>query len=248
MGRPGPDPRSPEIMDQIVVADEAGNEYPMPLYQSVTAPALKGQVRDLVRKHEIKGTISIRWNCTEERLDECESLIRQVWPGAEQKSLPPMEPGRHTADGRIEFRFSDHYFRALAKIAFHYYLATSKRVTGRKTAFAPIRSFIRDGGDIDTFFTKQRRFALALPPGTAPGRWGHIVAALESRKSVTGYVALFLGPLGRKIDYHVRLGEMASRLVLPDFAWQHSFIYDEKPGSTGTVGEAYPVTLTKLLP
>jgi hypothetical protein len=239
---------SPEIMDQIVVADEAGHEYPIPLYQSMTDQALNGQVQDLVRKHEIKGTISIRWNCSEERQDECESLIRQIWPGAEQKSLPPLEAGRHTADGRIEFRFSDHYFRALAKIAFHYYLATSNRVTGRETGFAPIRSFIRDGGDIDSFFTRQRRFALALPPGTAPGRWGHILAALESRNSVTAYVALFVGPLGRQIGYHVSLGQVAAALVLPDFAWQHAFIYDEKPVSTGTVGEAYPVTLTKLLP
>jgi len=247
LARQGADPMSPEIVDQIVVTDEAGHEYPIPLYQAITAQALKGQVGDLVHQHEIKGTISIRWNCGEERLEECQRLIKQNWPNAEKKSLPPLEAA-HTLDGRIEFRFSDHYFRALAKIAFHYYLATCNRVTGQEPVFAPIRSFIRSGGDIDRFFTKQRRFMLRLPPGTAPARWHHILAAHESRNLVTGYVALFVGPLGRQIDYHVRLGQTTSALVLPDFAWGHAFVYDAKPGSAGTVGEASPVTLTKLPP
>jgi len=248
LARPGADPMSPEFVDQIVVADEAGNEYPMPLYQSVTAQALKDQVQALVRKHGIKGTFSVRWNCSEKRLEEVRSLADQIYPDAQQVSLPPIEAGHHSADGRIQFKFSDHYFRALAKIAFHYYLATSSRITGQEPAFEAIRSFIRSGGDKDRFFTKQRRFILQLPPGTAPARWGHILAAHESRNLVTGYVALFVGPLGREIDYQVSLGQTSAALVLPDLAWGHTFVYDEKPVSAGTVGEASPVTLTKLLP
>lgn len=248
MGRPGPDPLSPEIIDQIVIEDNSGGEFPIPLFPKMTTKNLKKQISELIKTQNIKGNISIRWNCNEEYEDHYKKLIKELYPNAEMKPLPPLEPGRYSVPGRMEFKVSDHYFRALAKISFHYYLATSQRVTGQESGFSSIRSFICNGGKYEDFFEKKKRIVLPIPQGMAPSRWCHVLAVHESNKGVTGYIALFLGPTGRKIENHIRLGQLDSHLLLPDFVWSHVFTYDENPTSIGKVGDAFPAALTKIWP
>ncbi len=239
MGHIGSDLKHPEIIDQLSICTEDGQEYFIKIFPKMPAEELKRKVRKIVELHGASGRIDVRCTCNKEKLDTYQKLINEVFLDSENKSLP-LEPGEHPVEGRIDFKFSDHYFRALAKIAFHYYLATFKRVNGSEAEFGPIRNFIINGGNIQEFFVDQKRFVRPrLPPGMAPSRWGHILSVHEF-DVVTGYVALFVGPAGRQVDYHVRIGRVASRLYLPDLVWSHAYVYDENPSVTGKVGEVYP--------
>jgi hypothetical protein len=141
---------------------------------------------------------------------------------------------------------TDRYFRALAKIAFHYYLIHTRRATGSEKGFAPIRRFIMDGGTPELFLDAPRRFG--IPPGMASPRWCHILGAAERDGLVIGYVRLFFGPFARQKDYHFMLGRLETRLVLPEFAWAHAYIYDEPVPAKGQAGEVQAVNLRRMLP
>jgi len=125
---------------------------------------------------------------------------------------------------------NDHYFRAVAKIAFHYYLTHSLRAQGDEAGFDGLRNFILRGGDIAPFFEGPRRF-VHLRPNWVPTRWCHILAAVEEPRGVVAYVCLFRGPSWTGREYTVWLGDLGSRILVPETSWAHAYYYE--PGKAG---------------
>jgi len=59
----------------------------------------------------------------------------------------------------IKFTVNDRYFRAIAKIGFHYFLTKFPRFRGDEACFTEIRNFIMNGCPIDEigkFVTQSR--------------------------------------------------------------------------------------------
>jgi hypothetical protein len=167
--------------------------------------------------------------------------------------LPPTEAGMHRAQGRIIFTVNDHYFRALVKIAFHYYLTRTRRgMRGDEPAFMVLRRFIIDGGHHENFFHRSRTtFAVPfgeLPNGGAvtPSQWCHILAADETCEVVVVYVHLFVGPGCVSHPHYVTLGPLDSQIVLANGVWGHVYMYDRVQPPTGLAGRVIPATFTRL--
>ena len=100
--------------------------------------------------------------------DSSLSDLKEVFPEFVKHRLPDTEAGVTPIDGRITFKVNDHYFRSVAKIAFHYYLIYSHRgYRGNETYFDPIRDFIMNGGDHEPFFN-QTGPKFAMPFGDLP--------------------------------------------------------------------------------
>jgi hypothetical protein len=135
--------------------------------------------------------------------------------------------------GTTKFTFHSDYWRAIAKIAFHYYLLNSKRgLHGDEPDFADLRQFILCGGDHGKFFANpSTRFVTpfgVLPDGRArlPSRWAHFLAADESQNEAVGVVNLFVGPERLPHTHHVNLGRFRSPLIVPNAQFTHAYIYD----------------------
>jgi hypothetical protein len=151
------------------------------------------------------------------------ALVSEVLIPSRSEKLHTIEPGIYEGHTTAEFSVTKDFYRVLAKVAFHYYLAHNQReLRGDESGFTAIRRFIVEGeGSIDEFFrTTGPRFA--TPFGKAgnakiicPVVWCHMLAAAEEKNSVVGYLRFYLGPRALPEPHYVTLGTIDSRLVLP---------------------------------
>ena len=139
---------------------------------------------------------------------------------------------------RITGIYNTHYFRAIAKIGFHYYL-TRTSFLGTEPFFAAIRDFIWKGiGEPGTFFLNSPVF-VNKHPNLAPARWTHTIAAFQSSKLVAAKVALLDGPQMPGDEYHLCIARPNLSIILPKKAWAHSFTYDLAYGGTRKCGDIH---------
>jgi hypothetical protein len=238
------DPKKVSAPDQFVIYDEAGVPYPIELFPGISPDTL----RKKRKKFQVKVIKEARLHCDESRWDDYMRTLRKVWkwPENKQVELPRTEPGIRTVLIDMTFRFTILYFQAIAKIAFHYYLATSDRFKGREPCFSEIRDFIMNGtaqGKDKIFIirpTTQKDRDLNSPPPS----WFHVLAAKERNGVATGYVCLFRGPQYRGSEYKVILGRF-SKIIMPIAQWAHSYEYYDPVPPKGKVGNVRPVQITR---
>jgi hypothetical protein len=105
----------------------------------------------------------------------------------------------------IKFTVTDRYFRAIAKIGFHYFLTKFPRFRGDEPCFSEIRNFIMNGCPIDEigrFVTNsQEQFAYQLRAGDRLSAWGHLIGVDSGYMGFRAKVQLFVGPESRSTVY-----------------------------------------------
>ncbi|HUT54133.1 MAG TPA: HNH endonuclease [bacterium] len=226
--------------DQFVIYDEAGVAYPIELFPGISPNALRNKRKRI----QVKVIKEARLHCDESRWDDYMKTIKKVWkwPENKQVELPRTEPGMRTILIDTMSRFKILYFQAIAKIAFHYYLATSGRFKGYEPCFSEIRDFIMNG-------TAQGKDKIFIRRPTSQKyidlRWFHVLAAKERNGVATGHVCLFRGPQYRGSEYVVILGKF-SDIIMPLIQWAHSYEYDDPVPSKGKVGIVRPVQVTRM--
>jgi len=220
--RPMENPRDVNAPDQFVLYYGKRESHHIDLFPGISSDALKEKVKKLKLK-EIK---EARLHCDEAHYDNYIQIIRDGWPESKEERLPSTEPGTFHVPVEIRFNVTDHYFRAIAKIAFHYYLAHSQRFKGNERCFSEIRTFIINGGKIDNFFKGQILFRDIIS-GMLPSWWVHLLAASEENGVAIGYICLFRGPESEGIEHQVVLGKLpTSPIIVPRSVWAHSYEYD----------------------
>lgn len=236
-------------VDQLVIHDEKEQEHFIRLFPGMRPEQLK----ERVEKAGIKKIPKAWAHFDDGRSDEYKRLFEAVWPKANLEDLAPTEPGERQLPGRIKLTVTDHYFRALAKIGFHHYLAHSRRgFRGDEDCFASIRAFIMNGGHKDHFFQQSgRTFAmpfghLASGGGLTPSQWCHVLAADESGNQVVVYVQMFVGPGCVPSPYYITLARIDSSLVIPSFVWAHVYLYDDPQQSGRYAGGVVDAQIARL--
>jgi len=134
-------------IDQIVVFDDRGGQYPVLLDSKMTVQAVRKKINSL----GIEGRMDkIRIRGSPEFYSWFSRIAKQLWPKSELNGLPGINPGYRPVLVKQTLEINNHYFRALAKIAFHYYLCyNTSGVRGDEPQFNRIRQFIRYGSDCD---------------------------------------------------------------------------------------------------
>ena len=160
------------------------------------------------------------------------------WFKGKRACLPDIMP--HVQENAVcSVRSDARQFRAIAKIGFHYLLATSDLFGGDEDCFAGIRQFIMQGGDIESFVTwNQKPILHDSQVGYQPKLWGHILVGEVDAQRIIVRMQFFLGPGSMPPTYEVHLGPNLLRLTYPTAsAWGHWFSYYDQPLENGSIGE-----------
>lgn len=117
----------------------------------------------------------------------------------------------------VKFTLTSRYFRAIAKMGFHYFLTKMTQFRGDEPCFSEIRAFVmseRCPVEQCMQFVGYRAQHIAWPPsaGAQLASWGHFLAAQADYLTLTSRVELFAGPGKRPLSYTVNLGRNPSRL------------------------------------
>lgn len=217
-------------VDHLSVILKDDRKFHIELFPTMTVAALRRRFTrlgfdedDIVRSY---------WHADEEYAEFYRVLLQELWPQRKHGDLPSTPKGTHRVRVRIECRFTERYYRAIAKIAFHYFLAQSKcGFTGLERCFAPIREFLTVGGDREQFFDSLvpdiRMPCGVLPDGSAvlPVRWMHMLCCFESALSVVVGVYTLFGPERPPSPHFVTLFQQASPCIVPVHRYGHAYIY-----------------------
>jgi hypothetical protein len=143
----------------------------------------------------------------------------------------------------IKFTVNDRYFRAIAKIGFHYLLTKFPRLRGDEACFTDIRNFIMNGCPIDEigrFVTQSReQFAYQLRAGDRLSVWGHLIGVDATYLGFRAKVQLFAGPENRSTVFTVQIGKNPSPIHYSE-AYGDFFAYyppEERREFDGEVSE-----------
>jgi hypothetical protein len=236
-------------VDELVVVDDNGNEHHIQLFRGMSADDLRAKIAKLGVTH--KGEYGL--SCSDDAVDEFTTLLKTVVALARIEELPSTEAGVHRVRVRGEFQFTADYYRAIAKIALHYYLAYNERgFRGNEPYFRELRRFIRHGvGNHEQFFrsaggTFVTRFG-ETQSGTAvlPGQWCHVLAVSELNNTIAVCLRLYLGPKHLPQPDYITLAEIRIAIVLPHRAWGH--VYQIEPGRKDRyAGRVVTPTISRL--
>jgi hypothetical protein len=177
-----------------------------------------------------------------EEIPWVESLFEGFTMKGKAEWVQPAGPiiyGPHT----IKFTVTDRYFRAIAKIGFHYFLTKFRRFRGDEPCFADIRNFIIKDCSLDEvprFVTYSREpFVYQLRAGDRLSAWGHLISTESNYTDFRAKVQLFVGPETRPLVYTVQLGKNPSPIHYSE-AYGDFFAYypaDERHEYDGEISE-----------
>lgn len=185
---------------QIVFVDENGKSYPVRIHEWMDSPE---HVRSEIKKSGLKGKLHARVFASDEEMPWVERLVRGIGSGLIR--LAP-QPSATVSDLVATVHVTDVYFRAVAKVAFHYLILVANSIQGNESCFAPVREFIMRGGPVDDFVRQTRRPILTFPhPSVRPNGWGHVLLTEKQTGGVQGRLQFFLGPTHEPPTYSVQL-------------------------------------------
>jgi HNH endonuclease len=240
-------PENPENalpIDQLVVRDTKGVEHHLSLFPDMTAASLRRKIADAAPAPNSPMSL----HAEDPNHDVYVGLLAELYPDSPYIEGESVDEGVHRVRGQTVFHFSTDYFRALAKIAFHYYLVVNQRgFCGDEPEFTDIRCFIMEGGELEEFFCGGGSQFVSpyreIPGGGAllPAVWGHALAVDEEEREAVVNVMLLAGPKRLAPSHHIRVARFNSPIIVPRAQSAHVYIYyselDEK-GYSGFVSES----------
>lgn len=129
------------------------------------------------------------------------------------------------------------YFRAVAKIAFHYALKIFPDLTGLEPEFSPIKKFIWEGGEIEQFVRQTKgQFVENFQHGYRPTQWMHILAVERTYQRIFAHAQFFAGPQSLPPPYKISIGRNPSRIVSRPEQRAHQFVILDPTTNSGIVG------------
>jgi len=147
--------------------------------------------------------------------------------------------------------YDERYFRAVAKIAFHYFLCHSNLFKGSEEEFDAIRRFVRYGeGDAKEFIEKGEIPIVYDPSGAdRPPYYGHILRTEISPKGISVFMQLFIGHDYSPRWMRVRLSQKARKIFLQTEEFGHYYRYlepDKRSRYDGVIEKMVVAQMVKI--
>ena len=227
---------------QLIVIDQHGEAHHLPIRDGTTPEQLRAAYKDL----GIEQPREIRVLCDDEERSWVEPLITSAGGGTMTWNR---EEGSATYnDATTSFVLSNRYFRAVAKIGFHYFLTQFPGYHGSEAVFDAIRAFILDETstvDRANHYVGKRQvplLAAMFTPGARPAGWqAHLLAAEVKNGAMTAHVQMFISEDWPAPAYTITLGNS----LLLDRAAGHLCAYHQDGPHGIYAGEAHMLDTIK---
>ncbi len=137
------------------------------------------------------------------------------------------------------------FFRAIAKIVFHYALKVLPDLDGRRPEFERIREYIFHGaGGAGVVLELPRQFVGNFQAGERPQGWSHLLFVERTYQHIVGYAQFFVGPESLPFPFQVHIGRNPARLIRPTERHAHAFAINAIEGGGrphGPVHDLHPM-------
>jgi len=264
-GAGGTDPiymigKVPEWPFELLLELEPGTENVCPLRQIIFYHQLVGyravpilerfrkqpnMLNEHLREQGLQDAKAVHVFGTEEEIPWVQALIESLGqqPPKEWTSVVSRQQRMELV---VTVNVTEPYFRAVAKIAFHYVLKMFPELTGLEREFDGIKEFIWQGGKASRFVIQRKdQFIANFKLGYRPTNWMHILAAERSGRNIRAFAQFFAGPHSLPLPYEVRIGRDPSRIYAPPRRYAHEYIVLEASADTrpkGVMQDAQPVS------
>lgn len=226
-------------LSQLILRGQEGPHQHIPLTPTTTIEALRQQIAAL----KLVAPLEARLICDPLTEQWAVNLFKQLWPDRE---LPDSTVGASKFQGGIaQFQVTDRYFRAIAKIGFHYFLTQFPHYSGQESAFSDIRDFIVDDGR-GLVSAHINRFVEVHKTPIAPRApvIGHLLCA-EIRDGVCdAHFEPFITPGSRLRAFVVHLG--TDPAAIGNVFRAHAHFYYPQGKSGKYHGEAFEISRDQL--
>lgn len=245
----GDNPHNLELVDQIVLKYADGLEYSIQIHPGMDSHAIKMKIVQLNTNSKLK---EIRVNASDSSYESIMNSLAILYPEMKTKELNGLDKGTHSIETRIDIQVTDHYFRAIAKIAFHYYIVHNRRGhSGNERIFDSIKNFIMNGGNGDKhFYTGKSNFH--MPYGTigngviTPNKMCHYIAVDERHGNIMVLVHLFVGK-GIITKSHIVILGKTNSIIVPNAVHGSEYVYEPIPKFDGVRHEAQVISNSGLV-
>jgi hypothetical protein len=123
-------------LTQLILRGKSGPHHHIPVTASMTPKRLREQIAAL----RLEAPLEVRLIHDPPTEQWAVDLFRELWPN---EQLPQTTMGASGFKGGVvQFQTTNRYFRAIAKIGFHYFLTQFPEYTGHEPAFGDLRDFI----------------------------------------------------------------------------------------------------------
>jgi len=200
-------------VDQVTLIDQEGKAHHLPIKPPTTSQSLK----QMVKRLKLGPIKKIFLFSDSGNLETYEKIASEAFPGGTFQEIEDLPKSGQKVLVRVEFTVTTAYFRAIAKVAFHYYLCCSQRVNGTETVFKPVRDFIRNGvGNYRRFFTASSLLEPLRDLDVEDDEdWGHLLFFDESQDIAFAVVRFFISSSKKGLRHALILGKLPSKLALP---------------------------------
>ncbi|HKB66712.1 MAG TPA: hypothetical protein VKC61_12725 [Pyrinomonadaceae bacterium] len=219
-----------DYMAQMILTAESGETHHVLLENMKEPEELQAKV-DALGIGKLKQVNVIATPDQKERVEH----LAKCFPVLEKSKWEEL-PTTGTTYTTTSFEVTDKYFRAIAKIGFHYILKHFRSFRGDEDCFADIRRFILEGGDIAQFVRwTEKQFISHIEAGYVPAKFGHVILARANERIIWGKLQFFIGPGSTPSVYELAVAHNPTKLVY-DITSAHSFCYYESGPRDGKLG------------
>jgi hypothetical protein len=218
-----------DYIPQVILTTEAGETHHILLTNMTKPEELKEKI-DALKIEKVKQINVVATADERELVEGLTSFLPEV-KATEWEDLP-MSGKTFT---QTEYEVTDRYFRAIAKIAFHYALKHFRHFRGDEEMFEGIRNFIMNGGNIQDFVRWSKKQIVEIKPGYSPSTFAHVIHARANEQFVWSRLQFFIGPQTIPLVYRVALA-VNKPILSYDIMEGHSFCYYEEGIKDGFAG------------
>lgn len=229
---------------QFIITDAEGSVHHLPVREDADPRLLREQYESL----NIVDPRDIRMVAALDETERMHAIAREIWPSTTAGEMAPLSTVYNGAVTTTTV--NTRYFRAVAKMAFHYFLTQFQEFSGAEPLFANLRQFILSDDTpterVNDFISRRNHPLIVemLAPGARPAGWrAHILAAEVKRGECLGHVQAFLTQDWQPLIYTVRLGQP---IAAPDRAAAHRYVYYPNGPQGRYVGEACSLLSTRI--
>ena len=238
-----------QIVPHIVISDSNGNKKQIIIEEpdSLTAEELKKKIFSTEIKNPVKVWPRMQNN---DQVDRIFELLKECRLYTSEEMVEEIKPFEGIVKAEGQTTWDERRFRAIAKIAFHYYLNYNNfKHNGHEDIFIPIRDFVRYGKNNFKDFIVEKRgyFIEQLKNGWKPPTYGHIVVATVNKRIINVKIQLFVGPNYEPPYYEVQLSENAFKINIPETIFGHNYVYADDKEKMNYDGSMHQLLATKLI-